>query len=156
MTEQEILEYNKRCAEFLGYELVTPSMRNNPDKWVNSYWELKHKSRKNPSKNLIGRDGYLEFHSNWNWIMEVVESIEKLNINKFAKQLGREDVTPIDGKFYLHTFDTEAEFLASVYYWQRDNNIEGLTKIKGLTKKEAVVQAINQFLIWYFELENNS
>ena len=32
MNKEEILEYNKRCAEFLDYELITPNKRRHPDK----------------------------------------------------------------------------------------------------------------------------
>lgn len=31
MTQEELLKYNKRCAEFLGYEFITPQMRKTPN-----------------------------------------------------------------------------------------------------------------------------
>jgi len=96
----------------------------------------------------------LEFHSDWNWLMEVVEKIESLDINQFAKQLGREDITPIEGKFYLSVYDCQAEFLASVYYWQHDNDINGLKKVKGETKIQAVYNACLEFIKWHNEQKN--
>ncbi len=63
----------------------------------------------------------LEFHYNWSWIMEVVEAIEKLN--KIVIIDGNKcTITPIDSSYIF---------------------------CKNKSKKEAVVQAINQFLIWY-------
>lgn len=93
----------------------------------------------------------MRFHSDWNWLMEVIEKIESLDINNFAKQLDREDVQPIEGKFYLSVYDCQAEFLASVYYWQHDNNIKGLKKENGNTKIQAVYNACVEFIKWYNE-----
>lgn len=95
MTQEEILEYNKLCAEFLGEEMTTYFVETQMD--------------------LIG-SSELHFHSDWNWIMEVVEAIEKkswVNIKGCAV------------------------------------DISTIANLNAPTKKEAVVQAINQFLIWY-------
>ena len=62
-TQEEILDYNKRCAEFLGYELITPEMRKRPIEWSHSYWEHKDKANVHTSKKVLRRDGYLSFHS---------------------------------------------------------------------------------------------
>lgn len=85
MDKQEILDYNKRCAELLGWENDTSLLN-------------------------------LRFHSDWNWIMEVVDAIEKVawvNIKGCAV------------------------------------DISTIVNLNAPTKKEAVVQAINQFLIWH-------
>jgi hypothetical protein len=132
MTQAEILEYNKRCAEFLGYELITPQMRKRPEQWKdNSYWEHKDKANVHTSKKVLGRDGYLEFHSDWNCIMEVVEAIEKLR--------------------YLVVI--QSNFCQIQEIGTKENNFKPyiIASIYGNYKKEAVVQAINQFLIWYNE-----
>lgn len=88
MTQEEILQYKKRCAEFLGLEILK-------DEYCYDY---------------------PDFHSDWNWIMEVVEVIEKkawVNIKGCAV------------------------------------DISTIVNLNAPTKKEAVVEAINQFLIWY-------
>ena len=126
MTQEEILEYNKKCAEFLGYELITPQMRKRPEQWKgNSYWEHKDKANVHTSKKVLGRDGYLSFHSDWNWIMEVVESIEKID-NVFVKIH--------TGGVFIHPINDTKNYISKQY---------------NSSKKEAVIQAINQFLIWY-------
>jgi tRNA G46 methylase TrmB len=124
MTQEEILKYNKRCAEFLGYELITPQMRKRPEQWNdNSYWEHKDKANVHTSKKVLGRDGYLEFHSDWNWIMNVVETIEKLG-------------------YEIDIFSNCVEICDTP-----DENY--ITEAVGKTKKEAVVQAIYEFLKFY-------
>lgn len=96
MTQEEILQYNKRCAEFLGMD--------------NDAFLLAKQIEKNTGI------CHLKFHSDWNWIMEVVEAIEKkawVNIKGCAV------------------------------------DISTIANLNAPTKKEAVVEAINQFLIWY-------
>jgi len=100
MTQEEILQYNKMCVEFLNLhrdeEVVIYNMH--------SYcYDL------------------LKFDSDWNWIMEVVEAIEKI--------------------FHIQGVEIEGRWCCI------KTNI--FHECRGLTKKEAVVYAINQFLIWY-------
>lgn len=103
MNKKEIFEYNKRCAEFLDLHR---------DEEVAIY------------KMTAYPYDFLKFHSDWNWIMEVVEAIEKLGYNR------RVD---IDSSHVLIQYK------------------EWYTLVQKDSKKEAVVQAINQFLIWYNE-----
>jgi hypothetical protein len=108
MTQEEILDYNKRCAEFLNLhrdeEVAIFNMRSY------SY-------------------DCLKFDLDWNWIMEVVDAIEKLG---YQFNIYHEDcVIEKDKKFIVITHATKKK-----------------------SKKEAVVQAINQFLKFYNE--NNS
>lgn len=87
MTQEEIKDYNRRCAEFLGYELIAPEMRKRPEQWKdNSYWEHKDKANVHTSKKVLGRDGYLSFHSDWNWIKSVLEKISSLNEDDFSDE----------------------------------------------------------------------
>ena len=69
----------------------------------------------------------MQYHSDWNWIMEVVETIEKLGLT-----------TSLTNN-YFHIMKVENNVGTTV----------GSSKINSATKKEAVVQAIDQFLIWY-------
>ena len=124
MTQEEILQYNKRCAEFLGWKKCLTNEFDNYGycQTVDGY--------ESPFKNIVANPQILEynysesqhsisdlqFHSDWNWIMEVVEAIEKkswVNIKGCAV------------------------------------DISTIANLNAPTKKEAVVDAINQFLIWY-------
>lgn len=107
MNKQEIENYNRLCAEFLGYTVRENGCYNGDDKLVNklSFLQL--------------RD--LKFHSDWNWIMVVVQAINKTQ-------------NPRKGGDTTHsTLKIEIRALL------------------GKVEKEAVVQSINQFLIWYNE-----
>lgn len=117
MTQQEILDYNKRCAEFLGFKY-----RNSKKAWGkyplnnNSFLSL---------KGWLSMDR-LQFHSDWNWIMEVKDAIQR--------------------KFYF--VDILGCGICTI------KGIEGKTKNPHISAasdepKEAVVQAFNEFLIWY-------
>lgn len=130
-------ENNILIAEFMGYEIKTPQGK-----------------LLNLKINVWYPDNF-KFDSDWNWLMEVVEKIESLKINKFAKQLNRDDVKPIEGHFWFQTCKDVVEIYASVYYWQHDNQIEGLSQeFKGKTKIEAVYNACVAFVKWYNEQQN--
>lgn len=137
MTQQEILDYNKRCAEFLGYKYSEFY-----EEWNEYYefWESQNDGVWYKESDLIGtpesfRQYYvkvnglflkeyhysLKFDSDWNWIHEVVEAIEKLG-------------------FYTKILDNgmsiEKEGTLQLERW-------------GETKKLGTIQTINEFLIWY-------
>ena len=116
MTQEEILDYNKLCAEFLNLHR---------DEEVAIY------------KFTAYPYDFLKFHSDWNWIMEVVEAIEKL---KFRFEIALNEVN-------LYCISEEKRFSYAINYHDCENYGEEMH----LTKKGAVVQAINQFLIWYNE-----
>lgn len=67
----------------------------------------------------------MKFHLDWNWIMEVIEKIENFSVHGFT-------------------------------IYRITTNINGLplriSNTTGSTKKEAVVKAIDQFLINYYNL----
>jgi hypothetical protein len=117
MNQQEILDYNKRCALFLGKEykhnkIVSP---------------FTHFSGQNPTGKIWEE---CRFHSDWNWIMEVVEAIQKIIIKN-------DDEFCIE--FYEGLPDKPKTFVSITENIQSENN----------NPKEAVVEAINQFLIWH-------
>lgn len=114
MTQEEILGYNKRCAEFLGAEPISPKTKYSyfdfGEDWNTDFPFLFQQTV---------HSNMLKFHSDWNWIMDVVEAIE----NKVAW---------VNIKGCAVDISTIANTSAS-------------------SKKEAVVEAINKFLIWYNE-----
>jgi len=116
MNEKEILEYNKRCAEFLGWKNLNDDSFPEYVNPLGDFYQLKE----------------LKFHSDWNWIMEVVEAIEKL---KFNVRITIACIT------IENAFDNDSN-LSPIYKF---HSMQGEFE----SKKEAVVEAINQFLIWY-------
>ena len=130
MNEKEILEYNKRCALFLGaiYSEQAEAWGFGNAKNIGSkmfHGVMYH--------NVIQAERFekeLKFHSDWNWIMDVVEAIEKL--------------TKQDGYGY------EILITNSLCVIEETNKIfDSNQRVYAKTTKEAVVEAINQFLIWY-------
>ena len=126
MTQQE-LEYNKRCAEFLGWTYISSIdiKEGSYHTSIKAGWYTKV-----PRVLALGLTQYLykgrshnslQFHSDWNWIMKVVEVI---NMIPNPKNLS-------DTTLYTHRLNVQS--------------------ILRSANKEAVVQAINQFLIWYNE-----
>lgn len=116
MTQEEIIEYNKRCAEFLGYDtsrIVNQMPLNKDGNYCSGNGDLDSEG----NKCYLIHDITLHYHYDWNWVMEVVEAIEKLD-----------------------SLDKDKKF---------NRQIDRLLSLPIYTKKEAVVQAINEFLIWY-------
>lgn len=114
MTEQEILEYNKRCAKFLGWKNLNDDSFPEYVNPLGDFYQLKE----------------LKFHSDWNWIMDVVEAIE----NKLNDSFN----VDIVNKNQCEIVRNGEEFICGAGFDTINHR-----------KKEAVVEAINQFLIWY-------
>jgi hypothetical protein len=126
MTTEEILRYNKRCADLLGLKIsIKPEDGYDYGTW---YKPCDIEDEVIPSPVL--------YHSDWNWIMEVVEAIEKLK----------------DEQFYTWRVDIYLESCQIM----NSHNFEGNLIHNQTSKKEATVQAINQFLIWYEKSISNS
>ena len=137
MTQKEILQYNKMCAEFLGWKETTEQFKID---WVGCKTKERLDRLNKQYIPILEKNGdvlfpdfsMINFHSDWNWIMEVVEGIEKLNM----------EVSIIDEECCI--IDTEKA--------EKEENpfmIEPVSFGEGESKKEAVVEAINHFLIWY-------
>jgi len=125
-------EYNKLCAEFLewkedfAHELDRHGYVQTIDGYKTPFLNIAgHESNRSM---LIHSIAQLKFDSDWNWIMEVVEKIETL----------------IDG-FVLFRIEDEGCFVAAMGV-QNYNNYTTMA-----TKKEAVIQAIWDFLNWHKE-----
>ena len=139
MTQEEVLEYNKRCADFLGENMVnknhvveftSPSYANGKF-WISEKWL----GIKDPDGNNLVAVKDMKFHSDWNWIMEVVETIEKVGYQ-------------IDlGSRLLPLYPTEKDHWCAI--WDDAHKVKATEQFSDTSKKEAIVQAINQFLIWY-------
>lgn len=120
MTQEWIAQFNKKCAEFLGFKYHEGS-----EYWTTLLW---------------GGNGFtlrqMGFHSDWNWIMEIVDKIESLE----------------DKQFYMEWFWLNK---TNVGLYQRETNSgstlwEYIARFSDAkTKKQAVIQAIDQFIDWY-------
>lgn len=147
MTQEEILDYNKRCAEFLG---MYDYSKDNEYFEKGNYYCYSEKE-KNPGSGYYTiiqntSDGYYGiFNSDWNWIMKMVEAIEK---NKYLLDKERPYYLTIDNNYcgiFFHRWNDNGKDFGGT---------KQIVSIKANSKKEAVVQAINQFLIW--NKNNNS
>jgi hypothetical protein len=116
-------EYNKLCAEFLeikpGYfsnELDSPRPESTP---FCTYANTTYYLEKEDNPDCTPYD-FLQFDSDWNWIMEVVKSINSVNVYK------------------NNPSDTTLETIR-----------EEIRTYLGLCNKEATVKTIWEFLNWY-------
>ena len=106
---QEIKNYNRLCAVFLGWKY-----NKNSDDYQ-------------PTDFRFGSAKWLsdmQFHSDWNWIHEIIQKIKNTTN---PKEHSDTTFSTLRKKIQTHL---------------------------GRSDKEAVVQAINQFLIWYNEQNN--
>ena len=143
MNKKEITEYNKRCATFLG-----AIYSEHAKAW--GFINAKNIGSKMFDgimyHNVIEAERFkteLKFHSDWNWIMEVIEAIEKLG---FA--------TKIDHNYCISNYGCdrcEIDTKENALFQDCDEEEESIASELTKSKKIATTEAINQFLIWYNE-----
>lgn len=164
MNEQEILKYNERCALFLGWKYSQEyehyeEFFGSWDKEDDGVWYEQSDLVENPkgvcyvrigNKYLLSYNYILKFHSDWNWIMLVVEAIEKLKTktSTFEFHIQSKSVLIKEEKNYAFEQGDGGKTSQPLKF----NNSIWITE---KTKKEAVICAINQFLIWYYEHTSN-
>ena len=130
-------EYNKLCAEFM-YNGENP-LWTSPDYanglfWISQKWLSEARGFESPDGNDQFHPKDMKFDTDWNWIMEVVEKIQHLGIV-------HDNTRSYDSVF------KEWRCTFSPSYKTHDfGYIVGSSKT---SEKEAVVQAIWQFLNWY-------
>lgn len=112
MTQEWIEQFNKKCAVFLGAYWCNDDLENFPE----GYWMI-HDDLELP---LHLRN--FQFHSDWNWIMEVFEYILELP-KKY------------DGNFW--------ELNGKVF------SIKHMMFHEIIGEKETVIQKIDNFIDWY-------
>ena len=78
----------------------------------------------------------LKFHSNWNWLMEVVEKIEKTTCSKlfFSFEIKKDSVS----LFYSHIDDLEKQ-VEMYFEWGQKTKIDNTYKV------------VVEFIKWYNE-----
>ena len=133
-------ENNKIIAEFMGLEItkdkvIVPEMFQVEEhpfhllKWIDDFREV---------DNLLPNSlNNLHFHSDWNWLMEVVEKIESIN--------------EANDEFYSDYSFTVTNFIQNwtAGFISREN-VE-IVNVEGLTKIEAVYNACLEFIKYYNE-----
>ncbi len=125
MSKEEIKEYNKLCAQFLGFKCSINEQYELPNMMI--FPPAKNSNHCREAKICCVED--MQFHKDWNWIIEVTDAIESKGYDVF-----------INGLYCRITDSGMSDF-----------EIEsGGVK----TKKEAVVEAIYLFLKFYFKNNN--
>lgn len=132
MTKEETFEYNKRCAKFLNV-MEFETLGNNQYRIDVTTFTLDEET--DPVKYFedvyCNPDTNTRYKYDWNCIMQIIEAIEKL---EFGKQKYKFQVV----------IQNNSCVIEQPYCF---NSIRNYAE----TKNEAVVQSINQFLIWYNE-----
>jgi len=136
MTQQEIQERNKQIALMLGWKITDGIISFIPEE--------------NPFQHEVGysANGFLQFHSDWNWLMEAVEFIEKLRFNTKAC------INCENDRVYLKTYPlTQTELSKEEEYFAKfisvtDSHFEFCFNIAS-SKKEAVFMAVSDFAKLY-------
>jgi len=125
MTEDEKKKFNQDCAELLGFKCSVNEQYELPNMMV--FPPTKNSNLCHSAKVCCVED--MQFDSDWNWIMEVVEGISELDV---VASFQIENPT-----IYIWASSEESTF--------KDIQVDIFNK----TTKEAVVQAIKEFFDWY-------
>lgn len=142
-------EYQKLCAKFLGWNIKCNkliSVPNNSNIRPLIYWPAYEN---------------FKFDSDWNWIMEVVNKMEVLGSYTIIDTVIKGDfvIGRYGIKFYFNPAQNYLLHLELRPYlldnvWKhpsyKDHIIQAFD-FKNKGKKEAVIQAIWEFLCWYEE-----
>lgn len=170
MTEQEILQYNKMCSEFLGYQILFKKYQyenfNSSNEYYYEWDEGDIVCDKNGNEvNLYYKSDplfeleELPFHSDWDYIMEIIEAIEEKGSSIVMN-------TEIKGDFKINRNTVQFYFNPSNNYllhlelksfiyedaWKHPMYKDHIIKefdFKNKGRKEGVVEAIYEFLKWY-------
>lgn len=130
---------NKLIAEFMGYEFIDGEFKiphsdktRNSDfsEWCSTYGDIDGMF----SVGYLLAPSNLMYHSDWNWLMEVVEKIESIVLEE------------------VNDTSFNVTIGATRYCVIQDNNGGMLEVIgEGKTKIESTYKAVVQFIKWYNE-----
>lgn len=150
MDREWIDQYNKKCAEFLGCKSkVVALFDEDEDKETIYIEEFSKPTWWNASYNhrygfvSYQQTKYMLYHSDWNWIMEVIDKIESI------KDLTLETCNNWIGEFTIVI--RYSSYSSTHYYSIKKPRISEGQDFR--SKKEAVIQAINKFIDWYNKQE---
>lgn len=132
---KEVQEFNKLCAEFLGWEYIDkdlhPQAYENYGWWVKGTYTNNINARNN--SNWKGFDSDLKFHSDWNWIMLVIDNIEKI-------------ISPIHGRFGVFISINSCCIQGKNFNYGKSSDVY-YSESYADTKIQAVIKEIHKFLL---------
>lgn len=143
MSKDETLSYNRRCAAFLGWQecLTNEFDEHRYCQTVDGYMATFQNTSADPQVLAYNKSVFehavpaMRFHSDWNWVMEVVDAV--------SKRFGEAPLFREVYQKWLYETRSAAD---------RDEIHDFL--LFRLTKDETV-RSVNQFLIWHNN-NNNS
>lgn len=91
MRQEEILQYNKRCAEFLGWKETSEQFKID---WCGCKTKERLEKINKQYIPILEKDGdvlfpdfnTVNFYSDWNWIKSILEKISSLNEDDFSDE----------------------------------------------------------------------
>lgn len=155
---KQTIENNKKFAKFMGYVYVPYSKDNvlKPGYWTKARVE---ENKVYPGKieyvgYLCRKHEELAFHLDWEWLMEVVEKIERLDCREFSYSWINMD-NEIEYNFYFPCVHIEKDDCQIYFDLTLDPPLY-IADEQEESKKEAVYKAALKFIDWYYENENNN
>lgn len=121
MDAEKIYQGNVLIAKFMGWELITPEMRKQPDTWKESYWEQTYDYEGSTGRSVLCSERHLKYYYSWDHLMPV--------FHKITKQIY--DQPPVTSK--------EGMYATKLYTMHLNNSIE------------SVWLAVLDYIIWYNE-----
>jgi len=126
MTQDWIDQFNKKCAEFLDEEEMRIILEMN----AFSYPSVEN----------------MKFHSDWNWIHEVIDKI--ISINNYSPKGQRYRFNSNrSSKHNRNEFDKPFKIRVTGILLE---NLKSFS-VDSFNEKEATIQVIDQFIDWYNE-----
>lgn len=125
MNHEQIIEFNKKCAQFLGYIKTVSG---------DDFYYVEHENYNAESclPKLIELNYESRFVGDWNWIMEIIEIIENLpNKNVYFS------------KTSLGEYSVE---ITHEIAWHPSKLENKIVFVRNVSKKEAVIEALDKFL----------
>lgn len=161
MTSEKIIEFNKLCAEFLGFKCS-----------INEQYELPNMMTFPPKKgyNLcytakVCNVEDMQFHTDWNWIMEVIDKMEEISSCtimerkiKGSFEINAYSITYYYGPEQNNLLQLQLKPFISAEDWTHSMYKKHIIKrfdFQNKSKLEAVVYAIYIFLTWYNKPDKN-
>ena len=142
---KNITENNKLIAEFMGFKIGKGDAYSNNKKLKYWYYLPKNHWYFDAQENEIIKEFFPnenKFHSDWNWIVEVVKKIEKTTIRETHGQFNENECEATISVSIENTF---CQILSNGAF------LNEITSINGESKIEAVYSACVEFVKWYNE-----
>lgn len=141
----ETIEGNRLIAQFMGLrptKIAQGAFAVSVSPYVSVVEDTEEKAMESLSRSL-------RYHSDWSWLMPVVEKIESLTQNSVTINKNNVRVWQITDNYIVNISLNEDGFIVSRYL-DTDFDYTVITGEKQtLTKIESVWQAVVEFIKWY-------